>query len=99
MNDPCKVYLKPAPGERLEAVITLPEESRSVIFGQVRSSKGPPAAGLPVLLFEEESAVPLQQAITDEAGSFCFGPIPGGQLYYVQIFRGEANVRTVEVDI
>ncbi len=99
MNDPYKVYLKPAPGERLETVITLPEENRSVIFGQVRSARGAPAAGLPVLLFAEEDDKPLLQAFTDEAGNFCFGPVPGDRLYYINIYQSAVKVRTVEVDV
>jgi hypothetical protein len=99
MNDPWKLYLKPAPGERLEAAITLPEDPRAVIFGQVKTQKGAPASSLPVLLFGENDATPLMQAITDEGGCFCFGPLAGDRLYYINVYPGTAKVRTVEVDV
>ncbi len=94
-----RLYVKPAPGERVETELTLPPEDDSCILGTVKSPSGDPAGGCAVLLFPEDGGEPLAQAFTDAQGRFCFGPIPGDRLYIINIYRDSARIRTLEIGV
>ena len=94
-----RFYVKPAPGERVETELTVPDEAASCILGTVRSPTGDPAGGCAVLLYGEDEAEPLAQAFTDAQGRFCFGPIPGDRLYIINIYRDSARIRTLEIGV
>lgn len=94
-----RLYVKPAPGERVETELTIPDEADSCILGTVRTPSGDPAAGCAVLLYPESGDAPLAQAFSDAQGRFCFGPIPGDRLYIINIYRDSARIRTLEIGV
>ncbi len=94
-----KFYVKPGPGERVETDLTLPPPLESSIWGTVRAADGAPVASCMVLLYADGEALPLHQAVTDAEGRFCFGPLPGGQLYIINIYRDDVQIRTLEIGV
>ena len=100
MSQNFRFFVKPGPGERVETALTLPQENRALLLGTVRS--GPEAAPVrdaAVLLFDSESHRPLLQAYTDEDGVFVLGPLEPERLYIVNVARGDAVVRTLEISV
>ncbi len=94
-----KFYIKPAPGERVQAELTLPAAQESFLLGTVKTAAGDPAVGCAVLLQADGGGVPVHQAVTDETGRFVFGPLPGDQLYIINIYHDDTHVRTVEIGV
>lgn len=94
-----KYYVKPAPGERVEAALTLPPAQSACILGTVRLPSGDPAGDCAVLLYADGGDAPLHQAFTDGQGRFCFGPLPGGQLYIINVYCDSVRIRTLEIDV
>ena len=92
-------FVKALPGERVEASITLPEPTESILCGTVTDSAGEPAAGLTVLLLEDGQRFPLAHGTTDEQGLFCFGPLREDQLYQVCVMQGGQRVRRLEIQL
>ncbi len=92
-------FVKPLPGERVEAHIALPESADCVIFGTITGSNGSPAAGLPVLLLRDGEELPMMQCVTDVHGLFCFGPLEGEQLYQVCVFQTGSRARRLDVQL
>ena len=91
-------FVKPLPGERVEAAITLPEPGGSLICGTISGPTGP-AAGIPVLLLRDGEDFPAAQCLSDEHGLFCFGPLEGDQLYQLRVFPGGPRIRRLDVQL
>lgn len=94
-----KLYVKPAPGERVETDLTLPDAQPATILGTVRTPAGDPAGACSVLLYADGEDAPLHQAFTDEQGRFCFGPLPGDRLYIINIYRDDTRIRALEIGV
>lgn len=92
-------FVKPLPGERVEANLTLPEAHSCLILGTIRHTGGDAAPGLPVLLFQDGEDSPSMQCITDAHGLFCFGPLEGDQLYQVCVFQTSGRTRRLDVQL
>lgn len=96
MSDACNLMIKPAPGERVETTLLLPDSQDAVICGQVIHADGEAAGGVLAVLFSP-GGVPLDHAVTDEAGRFCFGALPPDQLYTIHLHERHRCVRILEV--
>lgn len=92
-------FVKTLPGERVEANITLPEQSGSVICGTITGSNGNPATGTLVLLLRDGEVLPMAQCTTDEHGLFCFGPLAEEQLYQISVFQSGQRVRHLDIQL
>ena len=97
MSDACNIMIKPAPGERVETTLLLPGSQDAVICGQVLHPDGEVAAGVLAVLFSAQSGVPLDHAVTDEAGRFCFGALAPEHLYTIHLHERHRCIRILEV--
>lgn len=89
-------YIKPMPGEYVEATVPLPQPQGSVISGQVMDDHGPVEGAL-VLMIEQESGHLLLYTVTDAQGRFWFGPLSGETLYLLRIQKLDGQTRSVEL--
>ena len=96
MTDACNLMIKPAPGERVETTLLLPNTQDAVICGRVLHSDGEVAPGVLAVLFSPNGTA-LDHAITDEAGHFCFASLPPDQLYTIHLHERHRCVRILEV--
>ncbi len=89
-------YIKPAPGECVEAAVSLPKAQGAVISGRVSDEKGPVEGAL-ALLLEQDSGALLSYTVTDALGQFWFGPLSPETLYLLHIQKLGGHTRTVEL--
>lgn len=94
-----KFFVKTIPGERIETVLTLPEEPRCCLYGTVQNTDGAPLGDVAVLLCDAESHRPVGQAFTSEEGTFFFGPLEPDCLYYINIYHSSNRIRTLEIKV
>lgn len=89
----------PGKNEMVEAKITLPEEPRSVLLGQVRDYRGHIVADAVVQLFEKcaHSLRPLSYTFTDEYGHFLFGPLCFDRSYVVKVWYDDVKIRPLTI--
>lgn len=99
MGSSLKFYLKTIPGERVEADLTLPEEDGAILTGIVTRRDGEPASAAVVLALDGETMQPVGHCQTDAQGLFAIGPLPGGKLYYINVYDGAAPVRVVKIEL
>ena len=97
MSDARNLMIKPAPGERVETALLLPSPQDAVICGQVLHADGEAAVGVLAVLFSEHSGSPIDHAVTDEEGRFCFGSLPPEQLYTIHLHEKHRCIRILEV--
>ncbi len=86
----------PAPGERVETTLTLPEPETASFFARLLRIDGSPAPGVLALLFDAQSDALLEQAVSDEGGRICFGPLAAGRLYTVRLHLAQPTTRILE---
>lgn len=83
--------------EQIEAIIRLPEEKRSVIFGTVLDSCGNPVADAVVKLLQvvegRRYPYPLTHTFTDENGQFLLGPLCPNTRYMLKIYKDNIVIR------
>ena len=89
-------YIKPGKGETVQVDLPLPEEDFALISGRVLSPQGTPEENALVILKTEEGKN-LFEAITDETGSYCFGPLSPDALYTLEVQKDSRTVRVVEL--
>jgi len=96
MTDACNLMIKPAPGERVETTLLLPDSQDAVICGRVLHPGGEAAVGVLAVLYSPVGT-PLDHAVTDEGGRFCFASLPPDQLYTIHLHERHRSVRILEV--
>ena len=83
--------------EQIEAVIRLPEEKRSVIFGTVLDSSGNPVVDAVVKLLQVVEGLkypyPLTHTFTDDNGQFLLGPLCPDTKYMLKIYKDNIVIR------
>lgn len=99
MGSSLKFYIKTIPGERIEADLSLPADSGSILTGTVTRSDGEAAASVVVLALDAETLQPAGHCVTDVQGLFAIGPLEGGKLYYINVYDGSAPVRVVKIEL
>lgn len=95
-----KFYFRPLPGEQVTTELRAREDERAAICGRVLDEDGAPVEDAVVLLFlpEPEDALTLiSRFVTDEDGHFIFGPLRGGTLYLIKVFRNDVKLRELEI--
>lgn len=96
-----KFYFRPAKGEQISTEITPEAEERSAICGRVADPKGRAVENAIVLLFRagdgSEPPALLSRFCTDDDGHFIFGPIEGGVLYLIKVYKDNLKIRELEI--
>ena len=89
-------------GKQFDLDITLPEDSRDVVFGTIKNVFKEPIKDAVVKLIEidfgkdgRKKRIPVSHTFTDEYGEFVFGPLCPGKKYAIQIWKD--NVKHVKV--
>ena len=86
-----------ASGRQFDIDITLPRDSRDVVYGIVKDEYGDPIADAVVKLIEvsrehcEEVRKPISHTFTDREGEFVFGPLCSDRSYEVQIWANRVK--------
>lgn len=89
-------YIKPGKGETVHANLPLPSEDFAMISGTVLSPQGSPEENALVILHSEEGQV-IAETVTDETGSYLFGPLSPDALYTIEVHKNSRTVRMVEL--
>lgn len=89
-------YIKPSPGEYVDATVPLSSSSGAIISGLV-TDRQTPVEGALVLLLEQDSGQLLFYTVTDTQGRFWFGPLPDDTLYLLRVQKLSNQTRTVEL--
>lgn len=98
MSAGTKFYFRPAEGEHIETTVSVEAEKAAAVFGTVKNKAGAVQADALVLLFRaSEEKKLIDRQFTDEDGQFFFGPIEGGVLYLIKIYKNDIKIRELEV--
>ena len=91
-------------GKQFDLDITLPEDSRDVIFGTIKNMFKEPIKDAVVKLIEidfgregRKKRLPVSHTFTDEHGEFVFGPLCPGKQYAIDIWVND--VRHFKMDV
>lgn len=89
--------------EQIEAVVRLPEEDRSVIFGTVLDKCGNPVVDAVVKLLQVVDGCkypyPLTHTFTDCFGQFLLGPLCPDSKYMLKIYKDNILVKYMPLDV
>ena len=96
---PMRFSVTPEKNERIEAVVTLPEEPRSILHGTVYDAEGSRVKDAVVRLFlcANDKLTPAGDTFTDADGEFVFGPLVCEKRYMVKVYVSGAILREVTV--
>jgi|AGTN01.1.fsa_nt_gi hypothetical protein len=96
---PMRFSVTPEKNERIEAVVTLPEEPRSILHGTVYDAEGRRVKDAVVRLFacSEDKLAPAADTFTDADGEFVFGPLLSEKRYVVKVYVSGAVLREITV--
>ncbi|GAB6169181.1 hypothetical protein JCM1393_16410 [Clostridium carnis] len=93
--------LKTGCNEQIEAVVRLPEEKRSVIFGTVLDANGDPVADAVVKLLQVVEGCkypyPLTHTFTDCHGQFLLGPLCPHTKYMLKIYKDNIVIKYAQL--
>ena len=91
-------------GKQFDLDITLPEDSRDVIFGTIKNVFKEPIKDAVVKLIEidfdregRKKRIPVSHTFTDEHGEFVFGPLCPGKKYAIDIWVNDVRHYDMEV--
>lgn len=90
-------FIKPLPGEIIQATIPLPPESGALITGTVLASPDHPLPGALVLLLRHEDGTLLETTVTDTEGRFYLGPMTPDVLYTLRVRAQGTKTRVLEL--
>jgi hypothetical protein len=96
---PMRFSVTPEKNERIEAVVTLPEEPRSILHGVVYDAEGRRVKDAVVRLFlcGDDKLIPAGDTFTDADGEFVFGPLICEKRYIVKVYVCGAVLREITV--
>lgn len=96
---PMKFAFTPGKNERIEAVVTIPEEQRSIVHGTVYDLDGKTIKDAVVRLFlcEENSLIVVSHTFTDADGEFIFGPLTADKNYVVKVYVNGVTLRELTI--
>lgn len=95
----------PGENEQIEAIIKLPDESRSILHGIVKNSYNKVIVDAVVNLYECNNAQgkdilkPLTHTFTDECGHFVFGPLTPHKNYAIKLWINDVVTREFIVNV
>jgi len=90
-------YFKPAAGEQIETAVNLEPDSSAAILGTVRRENLPVSGALVLLFRVSDEKKLIDRQLTDEEGQFFFGPIEGGVMYQIKIYKNHIKIRELEI--
>lgn len=92
-----------ANGKQFDLDITLPEDSRDVVFGTIKNVFKEPIKDAVVKLIEidfgkdgRKKRIPVSHTFTDEHGEFVFGPLCPGKKYAIDIWVNDVRHYNME---
>lgn len=93
-----KYEFSPKENEQIEAIIKVPEETRSVIHGVVIDCRHKPIKDAVVKLLEVLPGnpcrmKPLTHTFTDSCGQFLFGPLYCNKKYALKVWYSDVKIR------
>ena len=96
---PMRFAFTPGKNERIEAVVTIPEEHRSIVHGTVYDAGGSTVKDAVVRLYKkcDGKLSPLAHTFSDADGEFVFGPLAAEQAYVVKVYVNGAVLRELTV--
>lgn len=96
---PMRFSISPDKNGRIETVVTLPEELRSILHGTVYDAAGNRVRDAVVRLFlcADDKLTPAGDAFTDADGEFVFGPLVCENRYVVKVYVSGAPLREITV--
>jgi len=96
---PMRFSITPEKNERVEAVVALPEEPRSILHGTVYDAEGCRVKDAVVRLFlcADDKLTPAGDTFTDADGEFVFGPLLCEKRYVAKVYVGGIKLREVTV--
>ena len=96
---PMKFAFSTENNDRVEAVVMMPREKRSVLHGTVYDIEGNrmPNAVLCLYINEEGRMQPVGDTFTDADGEFVFGPLEEDKNYIVKAYANGALLRQVTI--
>ena len=97
---PMRFTVSPEKNERIEAVVTLPEEPRSILHGTVYDAEGRRVKDAVVRLFlcgPDDKLSPAGDTFTDADGEFVFGPLICEKRYVVKVYVSGVVLREITV--
>jgi uncharacterized GH25 family protein len=100
-NRMVKFNFQPGENEQIDAVIKVPQETRSVFHGFVIDENNKPIKNAVVKLLIEDSTnkrfQPVTHTFTDSNGEFALGPLCAHMKYVIKIW--DNNVKTKQIVI
>lgn len=91
-------------GKQFDLDITLPEDTRDVIYGKIKNMFKEPIKNAVVKLIEidfdkdgKKRRLPISHTFTDQYGEFVFGPLCPGKEYSIDIWVND--VRNYKLDV
>ncbi|MDD5018179.1 MAG: carboxypeptidase-like regulatory domain-containing protein [Eubacteriales bacterium] len=96
---PMKFAFTPGKNERIEAIVTIPEELRSIVHGTVYDMEGNKVkdAVVRLFLYEAEKQEPVSHTFTDSDGEFIFGPLAADKHYIVKVHVNGVTLREMAI--
>lgn len=96
---PMKFAFTPGKNERIEAVVTIPKEQRSIVHGTVYDIDGQKIKDAVVRLFtcQDDILTPVSHTFSDADGEFIFGPLIADQSYIVKVYVNGVTLRELTV--
>ena len=96
---PMRFAFAPGKNERIEAVVTVPEEQRSIVHGTVYDIEGNRIKDAVVRLFMrgENKDAAVSHTFTDEGGEFIFGPLFSDKDYVVKVYVNGVTLREMNI--
>ncbi len=96
---PMRFAFTPGQNERIEAVVTVPKEQRSIVHGTVYDLDGRRVKDAVVRLFAcaEDKNEPVMDTFTDDDGEFVFGPIAAEKNYLIKVYVNGVTLREITI--
>lgn len=96
---PMKFAFTPGKNERIEAVVTIPKEQRSIVHGTVYDIDGEKIKDAVVRLYlhEEDKLLPVSHTFSDSEGEFLFGPLAAERNYVVKVYVNGVTLRELTI--
>ena len=100
MSSYAKFFFRPARGEQIQTTIKPEPDDRAAISGRVIDGRDRAVTDAIVLLYRVTDGEPpelLTRFCTDEDGHFIFGPLEGGRLYLIKVYKDGSQLRELEL--
>lgn len=96
---PMRFAFTPGQSERVEAVVTVPKEQRTIVHGTVYDidSARVPDAVVRLFVCCGDELEPAGDTFTDADGEFVFGPVASDKSYVVKVYVSGVILREITI--